>query len=142
QHIPVLKQVIKVPNTYGGLAFDPSGKAFYVAGGVDDDVHIYSLGQNGSWSEQAGSPITLGHLGQGFGLWVQPQAAGLAVTSDGSKLVVTNYFNDSISVLTKSDKGWSVTSELDLRPGKENPTASGVPGGEYPSWVVIKGNEI
>ena len=141
QHIPVLKQVIHVPNTYGGLVFDPSGKAFYVAGGVDDDVHIYTLGQNGGWSEQTGSPITLGHLGQGVGLSVPPQAAGLALTSDGSKLVVTNYFNDSISVLAKSDKGWSVTSELDLRPGKLNPSASGVPGGEYPSWVVIKGKE-
>src|SRR5215469_14841399 len=26
QHIPVLKQVIKVANTYGGITFDPSGK--------------------------------------------------------------------------------------------------------------------
>lgn len=142
QHLPVMKQVIKVPNTYGGITFDPSGKAFFVTGGVDDNVHIYTLGQNGSWSEQAGSPIALGHLGLGVGLSVQPQAAGIAITTDGSKLVVTNYYNDSISVLTKSDKGWGVTSELDLRPGKENPNTTGVPGGEYPTWVVIKGNEI
>jgi DNA-binding beta-propeller fold protein YncE len=30
---------------------------------------------------------------------------------------------------------------LDLRPGKENSAQSGVPGGEYPLWVVIKGND-
>jgi DNA-binding beta-propeller fold protein YncE len=32
-------------------------------------------------------------------------------------------------------------SELDLRPGKENPKNAGVPGGEYPLWVVITGND-
>jgi DNA-binding beta-propeller fold protein YncE len=30
--------------------------------------------------------------------------------------------------------------ELDLRPGKINPAQTGVPGGEYPFWVSIKGN--
>jgi YVTN family beta-propeller protein len=28
-------------------------------------------------------------------------------------------------------------AELDLRPGKVNPANSGVPGGEYPFWVVV-----
>jgi len=141
QKVPAKKQVIQVPNTYSGIVFDPSGAAFYVSGGVDDDVHAYSVDQNGVWSEQAGSPIALGHGGVGVGLSVKPQAAGIAVTSDGSKLVVTNYYNDSISVLTKTQAGWSVSSELDLRPGKTNPNASGVPGGEYPLWVAIKGND-
>jgi YVTN family beta-propeller protein len=141
QYVPVKKQVIQVPNTYSGIAFDPSGTAFYVSGGVDDNLHIYALGQNGLWTEQAGSPIGLGHNATGVGLGVQPQAAGVAITHDGSKLVVTNYYNDSISVLTKSDNGWAVTGELDLRPGKESPSDSGVPGGEYPLWVVIKGND-
>src|SRR5579864_8418297 len=36
---PAKKQVIQVPNTYCGIMFDPSGAAFYVSGGVDDDVH-------------------------------------------------------------------------------------------------------
>ena len=148
-HAPIQKQALQVPNTYNGIAFDPSGKAFYVPGGVDDDVHIYTLGQNGLWSEQAGSPIELGHLAEanppvslgGVGLQVAPQAAGIAITQDGSKLVVTNYYNDSISVLTKSQSGWSVSAEIDLRPGKLNPQNSGVPGGEYPLWVVIKGSD-
>jgi DNA-binding beta-propeller fold protein YncE len=55
------KQVLQVNNTYNGIVFDPSGTAFYVTGGVDDNVHIFVL-QSGSWAEQAGSPIALGHL--------------------------------------------------------------------------------
>jgi len=144
---PIQKQVIPVKNTYYGIAFDPSGTAFYVSGGVDDNVHIFAL-VSASWSEQSGSPIALGHLAKatpsvslgGVGLQVAPQAAGIAVTQDGTKLVVANYYNDSISVLTKSKTSWTVASELDLRPGKINPVNSGVPGGEYPFWVVIEGN--
>ncbi|MFZ3210064.1 MAG: hypothetical protein WA188_00975 [Terriglobales bacterium] len=144
---PIQKQVIPVNNTYYGIAFDPSGTAFYVSGGVDDNVHIFAL-VSGSWSEQAGSPIALGHLAKatppvslgGVGLQVAPQAAGIAITQDGTKLVVANYYNDSISILTKSASGWSLASELDLRPGKINPANSGVPGGEYPFWVAIEGN--
>lgn len=146
--VPVQTQVVQVPNTYAGIAFDPSGTTFYVTGGVDDDVHIFDLGAGG-WAERKGSPVALGHVPQppgppvnlgGVGLQVQPAAAGIAITSDGTKLVVANYYNDSISVLTKLTTGWAVTGELDLRPGKEDPTKSGVPGGEYPYWVVIKGN--
>jgi DNA-binding beta-propeller fold protein YncE len=140
QQKPVKKQVIQVANTYSGIVFDPSGTAFYVAGGVDDNVHAYSL-ENGDWSEQQGSPISLGHNGKGVGLNVKPQAAGVAVSRDGSKLVVANYYNDSISLLTEQGGRWSVQSELDLRPGKEDPTQRGVPGGEYPLWVAIKGND-
>jgi DNA-binding beta-propeller fold protein YncE len=141
QNKPVQKQVIQIPNTYSGLVFDPSGTAFYVSGGVDDNVHIYSLGENDLWAEQQGSPIALGHRGIGVGLSVKPQAAGIAITKDSSKLVVANYYNDSISVLTKSQAGWTVLNELDLRPGKEDPLKSGVPGGEYPLWIAIKGND-
>jgi YVTN family beta-propeller protein len=140
QHKPLQKQVIQIPNTYSGVVFDSSGEAFYVAGGVDDNVHSYALGSNGHWTEQ-GSPVALGHNGQGVGISVKPQAAGIAITGDGNKLVVANYYNDSISVLTKSGQNaWAIAAELDLRPGKEDRGQSGVPGGEYPLWVVIKGN--
>ncbi len=33
---PVQKQVLTIPNSYNGIAFDPSGKAFYVSGGMGD----------------------------------------------------------------------------------------------------------
>ena len=134
QYQPAQKQVIRIPNTFSGMVFDPSGTAFYVSGGVNDNVHIFVLQANGLWAEQAGSPISLGHPDGGIGLQVSPQAAGIAITGDGNTLVVTNYYNDSISILAKSSGGWAVTHELDLRPG------NGVPGGEYPLWVVIKGN--
>jgi len=39
-HLPVKKQVVQVRNAYKGIVFDPSGKTFYVPGGVDDNVHI------------------------------------------------------------------------------------------------------
>jgi YVTN family beta-propeller protein len=137
--VPLQTQVVKVPNTYAGIVFDPSGTTFYVSGGVDDNVHILDLGAGG-WTERAGSPLSLGHSA-GVGLAVPPAAAGIAITADGKKIVVANYYNDSISVLTKGAMNtWSKTGELDLRPGKINPAQSGTPGGEYPFWVVIKGN--
>ena len=140
-NIPVQTQAIRVPNTYSGIVFNPNGRTFYVSGGVDDNVHIFDLGPNG-WVERAGSPVALGHDGEGVGLDVQPQAAGIAITADGKQIVVTDYYNDSISVLTRTSTGnWKKTGELDLRPGKINPSQSGVPGGEYPYWVVIKGND-
>ena len=56
--------------------------------------------------------------------------------------MVTNYYNDSVSVLSKSGGGtWTVSAEVDLRPGKADPSKAGVPGGEYPLWVSIKGND-
>jgi DNA-binding beta-propeller fold protein YncE len=157
--LPVQKQVIQVPNTYNGIAFDPSGTAFYVGGGVGveveevdgisiyaDDVHAYALAA-GVWTEEAGSPIYLGHpfsfttYGSGVGLEVNAEAAGVAVSADGTKLVVTNYYNDSISILTKSGGTWTVScANFDLRPGKQPTPEPGVPGGEYPYWVAIKGS--
>ncbi len=140
QHKPLQKQVIQIANTYSGIVFDPSGEAFYASGGIDDNVHVYGLGSEGRWTEK-GSPVALGHKGVGIGISMKPQAAGIAITENGDKLVVANYYNDSITVLAKSQDGWSVSAELDLRPGKEDASKSGVPGGEYPLWVVIKGND-
>jgi hypothetical protein len=91
KNLPVQKQAVQVPNTYNGIAFDPSGTAFYVPGGVDDNVHFFVL-SGGSWAEQ-GNPVVLGHA-TGVGLGVQPAAAGIAITGDGNKLVVANYYDD------------------------------------------------
>jgi hypothetical protein len=55
-------------------------------------------------------------------------------------LVVANYYNDSITVFSGGYGSWSVQREIDLRPGKDNTLQSGVPGGEYPFWVLLKGN--
>jgi YVTN family beta-propeller protein len=137
--VPLKKQVIQVPNTYAGVVFDPGGQSFYVSGGDNDNVHTYDLAA-GKWAERAGGPFALGHA-SGNGLAVSPEAAGLGITADGNRLVVANYYNDSVTVLMKNGMTWTKVSELDLRPGKLDPVnASGVPGGEYPFWVVIQGN--
>jgi DNA-binding beta-propeller fold protein YncE len=164
---PVKKQVVQVPNTYNGIVFDPSGKAFYVAGGGDDNVHIVALGADGKWAD-TGTPLVLGHvytdpktgttslLGNGLKVaqppsgqiqvsvntqvTVKPCAAGLAISSDGKTLVVANYYNDSITVFNGGLGNWSKGRERDLRPGKNDPTKSGVPGGAYPFWVAVKGS--
>lgn len=139
---PNLKQVLTVANTYNGIVFDPSGLTFYVAGGASDNLHIFTLSAStGLWGEATGSPMPLGHAGVGLGINVLPCAAGVGVSTDGRTLVVANLGNDSITVFNRGSgfTNWSAGTELDLRPGKNNAVQSGVPGGEYPFWVVVKG---
>ncbi|MGO9613251.1 MAG: bifunctional YncE family protein/alkaline phosphatase family protein [Dissulfurispiraceae bacterium] len=152
---PLKKQVVQIPNTYNGIVFDPSGKTFYVSGGGEDNVHMITLSATGTWGEQPGTALALGHrTGNGLGgqsdvgagsinlqVGVKPCAAGLAISNDGKTLVVANYYNDSITVFKGGFGKWSKGMECDLRPGKSiaSPKA-GVPGGEYPFWAVVKGN--
>jgi YVTN family beta-propeller protein len=137
---PQQKQIIRVDNTFAGIAFDPSGQKFYLGGGKDDNIHVYLL-KDGSWQE-AGTPISLLHNG-GNGLRRKetlPVTAGLAVTADGLALVVANIENDSVSIIDLSSQ--IVKRELDLRPGKIDSRHQGEAGGEYPFWVTIKGSEM
>ena len=136
---PEKRQVLQFPNTYSGIAFDPSGAAFYVSGGPSDNIHVVTLTASGSWADQPGMTLSLGHSA-GVGLGVHPCAAGLALSADGQTLVVANYYNDSITMFQGGLGNWGTGREIDLRPGKNDPSASGVPGGEYPFWVAVKGN--
>jgi YVTN family beta-propeller protein len=149
---PELKQVIQVPNTFVGLTWAPDGSKFYVAGGVSDAVYVYG-GTPGSYALTA--TLALGHknygavfsgtpyaalgafLGNGIGFLESASAAGLAVTPDGSMLVVTNIYNDSISVINTSTG--TVMWEYDLRPYNNTPAAAGTAGGETPFSVVLTG---
>ena len=54
-------------------------------------------------------------------------------------MVVANYETDSISAVDVVHG--VVLAEYDLRPGRINPAQSGVPGGEFPFGVAIKGND-
>ncbi len=141
---PVLTQVLKIPNTYSGIVFDPSvsNPAFYVAGGTSDNLHIFTLSSAGTWAEAANSPIALGHKTGGAGLVVTPCAAGVAISNDGQTMVVVNYYNDSITIFKGGLGNWAAAvPNLDLRPGKSSVSPqSGVPGGEYPIWAVVKGS--
>ena len=125
-------QTLHVPNSFGGIAWLPDRSGFIVGGGVDDALYLFA--RRGSVFEQAGK-IPLGHKA-GLGADVAPQAAGVAVSPDGRRALVANYYNDSISLIELGTK--RVIAEQDLRPGKIDPTASGVPGGEFPfavAWV-------
>ena len=127
---PLQTQVLQVPNAFDGLAFNPSGKEFYVSGGPDDDVHFFDW--NGSSWVESGAAVKLGHTGAiGLGS-ITPGAMGLAVTGDGKRLLVANYENDSVSLVDVA--GHTVLGELDLRPG------GGKAGGTYPESVAIQGS--
>jgi DNA-binding beta-propeller fold protein YncE len=160
-HTPVFQQVVKVPNAYHGLVWDPivANHAFYVSGGMGDwpydssldNVHIFTQNQTTSvWAQDGELP--LGHTegngipaaSQGVGVnsmvSISPCAAGVGISSDGQTLVVANYENDSITVFTRGLGNWSSGTELDLRPGKAaSSPLTGTPGGEYPFWVVVTG---
>lgn len=137
--VPVKRQVLQFPNTYSGMVFDPSGTAFYVSGGPSDNIHVVTRTASGRWTDQPDMMLSLGHSA-GVGLGVHPCAAGLAVSQDGQTLLVANYYNDSITMFRGGLGNWGMAREIDLRPGKNDPSQSGVPGGEYPFWVAIKGN--
>jgi DNA-binding beta-propeller fold protein YncE len=144
QNPPAKRQVLQVANTYMGIAWAPDGTAFFVTGGMDDNVHTFSRSDD-HWSESL-PPIPLGHR-SGLGLNDEeegnesknkPIAAGVAVSADGTRLLVANNANDSVSLVDVTQR--KVIGELDLRPGKNDPAQKGVPGGEYPYDVAFKGN--
>ncbi len=133
-----------------------------------DNVHVFTL-NGATWAPAPpalapGPELSIGHIA-GVGLplppsttsettpvnslvFVQPCAAGLAVSNDGQKMVVANYYNDSVTVFSGGLGNWTPLSslnamdyqpgELDLRPGRAAISPHpGTPGGEYPFGVVI-----
>ncbi|WP_409071734.1 beta-propeller fold lactonase family protein [Burkholderia ubonensis] len=135
---PALKQVLQQTNAFVGLAFSHDGSKLYVTGGSDDAVYVYAR-QGGAWA--LSGTIALGHNGKGVGIRVQPNAAGLALSSDGKTLVVANNYNDSISVIDTATN--SVRYEHDLRPFfSGNEGRNGEAGGTFPFAVVVKGNGV
>ncbi|HEX8711982.1 MAG TPA: hypothetical protein VF730_08925 [Terracidiphilus sp.] len=112
------KQVLQVPNTFLGLAFAPDGKRFFVSGGSDDNVHVFSE-SGGVWTED-GAPVSLGHVA-GTGYHQRPTVANLAVSGDGRFLVAADIADDSISILRLADM--TKIAELNLRPPGVAPAA-------------------
>lgn len=81
--------------------------------------------------------VALGHEA-GVGVAVMPQAAGLAVSPDGSRLLIANYQNESVSLIDTA--AHTVLAELDLRPGIIDAGQTSTPGGTYPNLVAWVGD--
>jgi YVTN family beta-propeller protein len=128
---PRQRQVIKLANSFQGIAWYPDGSGFAVSGGVDDTVHGFSRTAEG-FAETL-PLIALGHKA-GLGLGTKPLAAGIALSADGTRLLVANYQNDSVSLVDLGAR--RVLHELDLRPGKLDARQQGVPGGEFPRTLA------
>jgi DNA-binding beta-propeller fold protein YncE len=144
---PRQTQALPVPNTFCGLAWSPDGREFYVSGGVDDRIYVFGMRGAANKFSRVGA-IGLGHS-HGNGLLSntpapsnagapKPMVAGVAVNRSGTVAVAANFYNDSISVIDL--KARKKTAELDLRPGVEDRTKTGTPGGEFPYWVAMRGD--
>ena len=130
---PVKRQVLEVPNTFLGIAWGPAGDRFFVAGGGYDDVLEFTLRDE---KFAAGRTFGLGHK-HGLGLDVKPEAAGLAVSPDGRRLLIANLQNDSVSLI---DLATGAVREPDLRPGIIDRRRRGAPGGSFPGAVAWSSN--
>ena len=132
-------QALPVPNSFCGLAWNPNGQEFYVSGGPDDSVHIFAQARNCLFRA---ATVAMGHThGNGLVMGENPKpiTAGIAVNHAGTVAVVANMYNDSISLIDLKTR--ARTAELDLRPGVSDSSKAGVPGGEYPYWIAIRGDD-
>jgi YVTN family beta-propeller protein len=145
-----LAQRISIPDAFVGLVWAPDSRRFYVSGGIDDRVAIYSL--HGGTFEFDAPEILLGHDGNqtaplpsydgginartvagkrgGPTIAFGALAAGLVLSADGRTLAVANMQNDSLSIVDTQTR--KVTTEIALyRPGSSQAQ------GEYPYGVAM-----
>ena len=122
-----------VPASFGGLAWSADGTQIAVTLGFIDAVALFAW--DGHALTAHGTPIPLGHKA-GLGLRVRPAAAGV-VGAGPERLLIANFFNDSVSLLDTAKR--AVVGEIDLRPGKIDAAQRGVPGGTYPFRIVMTG---
>jgi DNA-binding beta-propeller fold protein YncE len=145
---PVLMQVIQQLNSHVGLVWAQNSKTLYATGGCDDAVYVYSgRGSNSSPVFVQSAKISLGHAPngcisnsanqKGLGIGVEPNAAGLSISSNGKTLVVANNYNDSISVIDTASE--TVLYEYDLRPYSISGAPDGTKGGTFPYSVALNG---
>ena len=162
---PQKVQQIYVPDTFDGLAWDPSGKRFYVSGGVDDRVLIYKrsgaqfvpdapflmLGHNDLDTQTLplydGGVLRFTPLGQQltatipstnpyFKLLTGAVAAGFDVSRDGKTMVVANFGDASASIVDLSTR--KVSTEIPFTTA--GATSAADAKGEYPFWVAVRSN--
>ena len=140
------QQQINIPNTYNGLAWAQDGQRFYVSGGIDDRIYVYTL--NDKQYVPDAPFILLGHNSNQTapfpkydgGLLKNTPAsrlatgavvAGVAVSKDGKTLVAANFENDSISIVDTNTR--QVLREIQFfKPGDQEAT------GEFPFDIALK----
>jgi len=149
----VKKQQLNIPNTYNGLTWDPDSKRFYVSGGIDDRIYVYSsdgnqyvadapfilLGHNSNQTDPF--PKYDGGLLKGTPAGNQlpsvvtgAAVAGLATSKDGKTLVAANFENDSVSIVDTTSR--NVLQEIKFFvPGGQVAT------GEFPFDVAVKSDK-
>ncbi len=159
---PVMVQRIEQPDTYHGLAWDPSGQRFYVSAGNDDRVYIYKAASSAATSADASyvpdAPfMLLGHnshqkqplptydggifsttpmapllVASGLGP-TSALTAGIAVSPDGGLLAAANLQDDSLSLVDTLTR--KVVREVHFfTPGGTKAI------GEMPYWTAITVN--
>jgi YVTN family beta-propeller protein len=64
--------------------------------------------------------------------------SSIGLTADGKRLLADNFYNDSLSIVTLAG---GAIAEVQLRPGLINAADKGVPGGEYPFGLAIRGSD-
>jgi len=150
-------QVLPLTTAFEGLAWAPSSNSLFASGGSDDTVIEFV--RNGT-AFTAGRTFRLGHKDcvglslPDMALYWQvppgippspltrrcgPLAGSLAVSPDGTRLLVANLQNDSVSLIDLV-KG-QVVAEQDLRPGIIDPKRHGQSGGSFPRSVVWSSSE-
>jgi YVTN family beta-propeller protein len=152
---PIKIQQIPIVNTFVGLAWDPSGKFFYVSGGGDDRILVF--GPNGGNPNQYvpsapfiilnhdandTAPVPtynggiLAHTVAGNAVPALVTGAVVAnfdISRDGQTMVAANWHNQSASVINLATR--SVSSEVVFTPpGSQNAI------GEFPFGVAVKSN--
>jgi DNA-binding beta-propeller fold protein YncE len=131
---PKQTQVLSLPNSFQGLAWAQASDRIFASGGKDDTV-VEFVDDGGKFI--AGRTIRLGHkacLGAKPDPYCGPTTGGLAVSPDGTLLLVANIQNDSVSLIDLATG--EVAAEQDLRPGIIDPKHRGEPGGSFPRAVA------
>jgi YVTN family beta-propeller protein len=158
---PVLRQRLNVPNTYHGLVWAPDARRFYVSGGIDDRIYIFSASSGAASADNRFAPdapfIQLGHnsgqdaplagrdggilhdtpIGQSKRLLdavggpTSALTAGLALSRNGRVLAAANMQNDSLTLIDTASRK-PMREVRFFRPGQ----SEGI--GELPYWVAVR----
>jgi DNA-binding beta-propeller fold protein YncE len=158
---PVLRQSLTLPNSFHGLAWDPSGRRFYASAGIDDRIYVFATNSKASSADASFAPdppfIALGHdsapdkplaaydggplgktpIGQSETLFkaiggpTASLAAGLALSTDGKTLAAVNLQNDSLSLIETDTR--KILREVHFFTPRQTQAT-----GELPYWVAIR----